>query len=153
MNLNELLQGRYLTKNDVPVLPGVLLHIRAIEGAMIKDRSGIEQMRAIIHWLEPGYKPYLTNKTALRAMHSGGLELSNSDLLQGQALQVYSDPSVNNPSNPNDPGGIRISVPQNPVPVPGRPASSPAPAQPDPVTHAGNPAENTQPPFDDDIPF
>lgn len=126
MKVYTAVTSRFLSHPDVAT-PLILTIDRWTFDATIHNPN-------IVHFVGD-VKPLPLNKTNLRIIVAAYGD--ETDAWHGKPLEVYFDPSVNNPRTPNKPGGIKVRIPATvqvsavvvgaaPTPTP---AAAPAPAQ------------------------
>ena len=150
MNIDEMVpkKSKFLTKEDV----GERGRDLTIKGFSQQEVGQEKELRYVIEWLEPDFKPMVLNKensSRLKLIFKTG----DSDAMIGRQVNAYNDPFISFGGEIK--GGIRLrpcaqAAAANALP-PRRPAPAQKAAQEDPW--APTPPPESYAEFDKDIPF
>jgi len=95
--------SKYLKQTDVGE-DGVVLTIRGFKQEVIESDDG-EEMKVILYFVEPDYKPMVLNKTNSQLLGKA-TGVNTAGEARGKQIVVYSDPSVGFGGKMT--GGLRI---------------------------------------------
>jgi hypothetical protein len=110
LNISELKQSKFLTKNDV--IPPVLVTMREISPVNVAKEGVEPEMKFALHFAELE-KPMVLNSTngQIIAAITGSEE---TDAWNGKKVVLYNDPNVSFGGKLT--GGIRVRAPKNQAP-------------------------------------
>lgn len=135
MKISTKKNSRFVQREDIPQ-PMIVTIDDVTEDRTIRNKD-------ILHFDGAILKPFplnWTNRVILVAAFG-----EESDAWHGRQIEIYFDPSIPNPRDPDRPGGIKIRVPRPKPPVPphngngnGKPAQPPQPSLADRFIRASN---------------
>lgn len=105
MTFEQLIPSKsnYLAKNDVPE-EGVVLTVRGFKQEEM-DIDGQSEMKIVLYFAEPDYKPMVLNKTNAHLLQQATGAAVAGDA-KGKQIVVYNDPSISFGGKIT--GGLRI---------------------------------------------